>query len=85
MNPNYDLTTGLGNIERVTYSSRIPNEREAQDWSIRTRITRLYFLRRLELVKEYKNDKISIDQELPLNLKQRENIMNDLANRYKEE
>lgn len=47
------------------------DEKDLQDWSIKTRINRLYFLRRLELIKEEKDEFLGFHQELPLNLKKR--------------
>lgn len=55
-----------------------------QDEHIRRRINKLFFLRKLEYLK--KDSIFSFEeQELPFTLRNKENIINQLAHRYKED
>lgn len=47
---DYDLDVDVGPT-KVIKTSSAPNQLNLQDWSIKNRINRLYFLRRLEFLK----------------------------------
>ena len=66
-------------------TTSIPGEKEeTKDWAIRTRINRLYFLKRLEMLKKNKEKFIADKLNLPIKLRENEKIMNELATRYRE-
>lgn len=80
------MDTSADTYETIKYSSSPEVGESYQDWSIRTHINRLYFLRRLEFLKNNKsfNEELFVEG-LPVNVSERLKIMNELAHKYKEE
>lgn len=76
-NKEFDLNVPIKERVAVEMSSG-PDSDNLQDWSIKTRINRLYFLRRLEYLKKSQQDfkDITFHQELPQNIRNRDKIMN---------
>lgn len=79
------MDTFTDTFETIKYSSSPEVGESYQDWSIRTHINRLYFLRRLEFLKNNKtfNEELFVEG-LPINVSERLKIMNELAHKYKE-
>lgn len=80
-NYDYDMNLKRGFMARKTIS-KFTGDVRSQDEHIRRRINKLFFLRKLEYLK--KKTLFNFDtSELPISLRNKEKMINELAHRYK--
>lgn len=88
MNPNLELNSPIGHGEtKKTSNEERYTLNTTQDAHIRSRINKLYYLRRLNTLNEFNeidSESIIRANELPMQIRQKDKIINQLAHKYKE-
>jgi hypothetical protein len=85
LNKNFNIHLMEGRLKSVIRSSSSPVMSRLHDWTLRTRINRLYFQRRNQFMKKQSKPKVLFDEPIPENISAGEKILNELAYKYKEE